>query len=95
VCLLAFYEREDGVLVDDQVLLVVDLELGARVLLIQDLVADSFAVSGRTRPLFVISSRCSGLMTTRAPRGLSFLLAVGLVAGLSATAVAMCSLPPI
>src|SRR3954447_5862475 len=32
----------------------------------------SFAVSGRTMPLFVISSRALGLMTTRSPSGLSF-----------------------
>src|SRR5664279_798660 len=34
----------------------------------------SFAVSGRTMPLLVMSSRGVGLMTTRSPRGFSFLL---------------------
>src|SRR5437867_1532507 len=50
----------------------------------------SFAVSGRTIPLFVISSRSRALMTTREPSGLSLVFDLGL--GLGAVATAM-SLP--
>src|SRR3972149_549584 len=38
----------------------------------------SLAVSGRTMPLFVISSRAVGLATTRSPSGLSLVEAVAL-----------------
>src|SRR6266513_1528300 len=43
----------------------------------------SFAVSGSTMPLFVISSRGVGRITSRSPRGLSCVAAV--------TVVAMCA----
>src|SRR3954463_5793173 len=40
----------------------------------------SFAVSGRTRPLFVISSRGVGLTTTRSPSGVSLVAVLVAVA---------------
>ena len=86
-------------MLQDQELVVVELELGAGVLLEEDLLADrdldlftrpvverasradgqdrpscgrSLAVSGRTMPLFVISSRGVGLTMTLLPRGFSW-----------------------
>ena len=90
----ALDDREDVLLADDEELLAVDLELGAGVLRVEDLVPTltsigsrvpssrvrpgpaatmvpswgfSFAVSGITMPLLVISSRGVGWSTTRSP----------------------------